>query len=483
MQLFKDKKKLSEINSIFESNQISDKLVDTFGIFKNKRLSNEFLGVKDKGVKLEDTFLSLLILPFLGISSVYAIFKSNIQGITESGKDVFYGFKNNSFINWRKIIYIYVKTFLKKVKKEGQQVKNAVKCLIIDDSTLEKTGEKIEHVSFVHDHTTNRWLLGFKILTLGFWDGKSFLGIDFSLQKENPQNDNKWFKKILKRIKKYGFHKKRDKSSSGKKRELELNNSKIDNALNMIRRAVKNGILPEYVLADSWFISEEFIKTIRRLKKGVIHVLGMVRQDKRKYLVNGKYYSSKALIAKYSCMVKISRKLRMQYYPIYVEYKGVKIKLFLVRQGFGTSGKWKIILSTNTGISFIKAIKTYSIRWTIEVFFKEQKQYFNLGKSQSNDFDAQIADASISFIQNIMISLMLRFSEYETKGELFKESQQYLISQTIAVRIWEFILEILTEIFAVLEVDIDNLIKKIIQDKNTEKKIMKMLFALKTIKY
>ena len=482
MQLFKDKTNFSEFSGIFKNNQISDKLVDTFDLFKTKRLSKEFTEIKSKGIKLEDTFLILLLLPFLGISSVYAIYKSNFQEITKSGKDIFYDFKNNSLINWRKIIYIYVKIFIKKVAKKGEIVKNAVKCLIIDDSTLEKTGEKIEHVSYVHDHTTSSWVLGFKILTLGFWDGKSFLGVDFTLQKENVKSEKKRFKKILKRIKKLGFKKKRDSKSAGKKRELELTNSKIDNALSMIKRAVKNGIIPEYVLSDSWFISEKYIKTIRSIKKGVIHVLGMVRQDKRKYLLNGKYYTAKALIAKYKCMVKISRKLRMQYYPIYCEYKGVKIKLFLVKQGFGVSGKWKLILSTDTNISFIKAIKTYNIRWTIEVFFKEQKQYFNLGKSQSNDFDAQIADASISFIQNIMLSLMLRFSDYETKGALFKESQQGLITQTIAVRIWEFVLELLKEILEILDVNINDLISKIINQEKTEEKIVKMLITLKTIK-
>ncbi len=161
MQFFKNKKNFSEFSGIFKNNQISEQLVDTFDLFKNKRLSNEFSGIKSKGIKLEDTFLSLLILPFLGISSVYAIYKSNFQGVTKSGKDVFYDFKNNSLINWRKILYNHVKTFIKNVSKKGEVIKNAVKCFIIDDSTLEKTGENIEHVSYVHDHTTNSWVLGF----------------------------------------------------------------------------------------------------------------------------------------------------------------------------------------------------------------------------------------------------------------------------------------------------------------------------------
>lgn len=46
----------------------------------------------------------------------------------------------------------------------------------------------------------------------------------------------------------------------------------------------------------------------------------------------------------------------------------------------------------------IRVFEIYSIRWTIEVFFKESKYYFLLGKSQSQDFDIQIVDITISVI-------------------------------------------------------------------------------------
>jgi hypothetical protein len=47
-------------------------------------------------------------------------------------------------------------------------------------------------------------------------------------------------------------------------------------------------------------------------------------------------------------------------------------------------------------------------------FFKEAKQLLGLGKCQSNDFDAQIADTTITLIQYILLTLKFRFEHYET---------------------------------------------------------------------
>ena len=50
--------------------------------------------------------------------------------------------------------------------------------------------------------------------------------------------------------------------------------------------------------------------------------------------------------------------------------------------------------------------------------FKETKQLLGLGKYQSNDFDAQIADTTITMIQHILLTLKYRFEHYESKKML-----------------------------------------------------------------
>jgi len=87
------------------------------------------------------------------------------------------------------------------------------------------------------------------------------------------------------------------------------------------------------------------------------------------------------------------------------------------------------------------------------VFFKESKQFFCLGKSQSQDFDAQIADISIAMIEYNVFSLAKRFEAYETMGDLFEHSKQQAVELTISLRIWGFILELLRLIADLIDSD------------------------------
>ena len=64
---------------------------------------------------------------------------------------------------------------------------------------------------------------------------------------------------------------------------------------------------------------------------------------------------------------------------------------------------------------------------TLHKLFKEAKQLLGLGRCQSNDFDAQIADTTITMIQYILLTLNFRFEHYETKGALFSLSVMGLL--------------------------------------------------------
>ena len=116
----------------------------------------------------------------------------------------------------------------------------------------------------------------------------------------------------------------------------------------------------------------------------------------------------------------------MYYKEAMVDYKGQPLKMFFSRQG--KNGKWRVFITTDTELSFIKMIETYQISWSVEVFFKEAKQLLGLGRCQSNDFDAQIADTTITMIQHILLTLQYRMEHYESKGALFENSGRALSS-------------------------------------------------------
>ena len=137
--------------------------------------------------------------------------------------------------------------------------------------------------------------------------------------------------------------------------------------------------------------------------------------------------------------------------------------------------KWRLIVSTNTGLSYIKAVEIYQIRWSIEVMFKELKQYLHIEKCQSLDFDAQIADITMRMIQYQILTFKKRFESYETLGVLFSQSQNILQEMVLAERLWLLFLEIVRQVGEVFDIDVNELIKKMIWHKETENIIYKLL--------
>lgn len=469
-------KNLSELKDIFSRDEkASHTLLDICEKFFISKMTRQLNAYKKKGYLASDVLLILLYLPFWGIASVWGLFKSGCAHLTEAEKDVYYRLKTNANIDWRRLHFVFAKRFRKIIDAKAETGEKVVKTFIVDDSDCAKTGKKIEFIGKIFDHIQHSWILGFKLLTLGYWDGKSFLPLDFSLHNEKGKNKKRPYGLKPTELKKR-FSKQRAKNSSGAKRAAELSVDKINYAIRMLKRAVKHGFVADYVLADSWFVSEFFIKSVRKIRNGLLHVLGMCKMDKRKYSLQGEEYTAKELLQKFKGRIKRSRKVNAWYIELIVEYKGIPVKLFLSR--YSKRGKWRLLLTTDLRLTFNQTVEIYNIRWSIEVFFKEAKQYLKLGKSQANDFDAQIADMTISMLQYIMLALHKRFAAYETLGELFRQNQRYFLELTLAERLWGLFLALQLHIIEVFEIDIDEVFEKIFQQREYELKILKVMQAL-----
>jgi hypothetical protein len=77
------------------------------------------------------------------------------------------------------------------------------------------------------------------MLLLAFWDGKSLTPVDFSLHREKGEKGTYGMTKKELGLR---FSKKRDAKSLSHKRVKELDINKNINAVNMIKRAVKNDL-------------------------------------------------------------------------------------------------------------------------------------------------------------------------------------------------------------------------------------------------
>ena len=104
-------------------------------------------------------------------------------------------------------------------------------------------------------------------------------------------------------------------------------------------------------------------------------------------------------------------------------------------------------------------------------FFKESKQLVGLGNCQSNDFDTQVADTTITLIQHILLTLRYGFDHYESMGALFAGIKEGIISHRLNERLWGLFIELLKLIETIfVGIDEEQLLERIINnDKFYEK--------------
>ena len=141
---------------------------------------------------------------------------------------------------------------------------------------------------------------------------------------------------------------------------------------------------------------------------------------------------------------KYSRKLKCHYVMSDATFGGVLVRIFLVRRT--RHGKWNGLVTTDTGLDFLKAWQIYSRRWALEVVFKDCKTNLGFGKCQSTSFASQIAAATLCSLQYNILSVAKRFGDYETIGGLFREISKDSVQLSVAQQIWGVLQELVTAI-------------------------------------
>lgn len=464
MQRNKGIQNISEINDlVVDDFHVLNSLRRVLDRFNMSTITRVFSSVKSKGISANELFKVLFMFPFLSIDNVSCLFSSGLHQEIVGKKDTYYRFLNNPNIPWRKVMKSFSNQFFKQAKFYGSDDStNLTKCLIVDDSIIPKSGKKIEFIGKVFDHCSHLYSLGIKFLLLGYWDGKSFIPMDFSLHFEPGKTGKRGLS--TKDLNKQ-YSKDRSEFCCSHKRIEELGVSKIEVALQMIKRVASRKLPINYVLADSWFVSEKFIKGIVNLK---LNMIGLMKSNRMVNLGSKSLKLNKLPELKRSKIVNC-KKYKCQYIPLQATYKDVTIKVFMVRMNGQST--WKTLVTTNTNLSFINTIKLYQIRWSIEVFFKDVKQHLNLLGCQSNDFDAHISHYSLVCMEFTALSLIKRVEGYETIGNLLLKLKDSLIQQTIIKKIWKLILQLYNDFLIDFGVDLDLFIRKIINEDLWRKRI------------
>lgn len=464
--------KLSELENILCNNESLHKgVLKPISTFNIGRFLGLYEAAKTRGWRVSILIVSLLLFRLKG-ENTHSGHKS-MSFLPKIDDNTFYRLMNNARMNWRGLLYSFAKQFKRNVEEKGDSI-SGPKCLVVDDTDLQKIGKTFELIGRIFNHITKKHVLGFKFLLLGYWDGKSLIPIDFSLHREKGKNGTYGISKKQARNR---FNKTRDSKSNGARRVKELDMKKTINCLSMIKRAIKHGFIVDYVLMDSWFVNDTIIQGIRSIKKNCLHILGMCRLDRRKYTFDGKELNAKELIVRYERKKsRYSRKHKSKYIPLVVNYKGNSVRLFIVK--YNHSNHWTLLLTTDVGLSFVRAMELYQIRWTIEVLFKECKQYLSLGQSQNTDFDGQIADTTLAMITHVILTLNKRFEDYETMGGFYRQVQQDLLELTLYERLLRILAKVVLALVEMFGIDINEGMEKMVKNENIPNQLINVVMEL-----
>ena len=374
-----------------------------FSSHKVGSLLKQCNGTKEKGVP------AIMLLRYK-LSNVFAgrsMYMQHRTGSFKEGfsKNTFYRFLNSSKTNWLRFTSSLASEIINGDIKNLTDEKR-VNVFIVDDTLFNRTScKKTELGSRVFDHVGMKFRKGFRLLTIGWSDGNTFMPVNSCLIASSKESNL------------IGPTKDFDKRSiAGKRRKLAQTKAP-EVMLHLLDTAVSNGISADYVLFDCWFANPAQITAIK--SKGM-DVIAMIKKSSRiQYQYEGQKLNIKQIYAKNK-----KRRGRSKYLLSVDVMVGkenpIPAKIVCVRNKANRKD-WLAFICTNPTLSEEEIIRIYGKRWQIEVFFKTCKSTLNLiGECHSLSYDALTAHVAIVFARYMLLALEQRKNEDQrTLGELF----------------------------------------------------------------
>lgn len=457
----------SEIRNFFSEKRSSIIMEAFTRLLESANLDCRSLG----GIKRENcqftslqVFQILVLLPFFAIKGFSHYDGSVLNRMFGGKKDVLYSYASQDNINWRNVIYRITNWLMAKVVVRSDYKKcKFPTVLIADDTDLPKTGIHMESIGKIFSHVHQKCILGYKALMLCWSDGRTQFMLDFSLHGEKGKKEGKE-QGLTSVQREQRYERERDKDSHIAKRKEEYFMSKGVKLLEMVKNAIRNKLPFDYLLVDSWFTCTELVEFVyRRHKK--FHLLGMAKMSNTKYkIANCGEMSAKAIIAKLKTAKKVSysRRYRCYYAEIEVLLGKRSVKLFFCKRG--KKEAWKVLLTTDLSIGFMRAYEIYSMRWSIEVFFSDSKRILDLAGCSARDFSSQIAHVSLVIIRYNLLASIKRTYDYDTIGGLFEDVYMGVHELTVIDKIWAIIIEVIAVVAELTGADSDELTLQILEN-------------------
>jgi hypothetical protein len=330
------------------------------------------------------------------------------------GKDTVYRFMNSSHINWIRFT-TWISSFI--IRESLTQLTDGkrVNVLIIDDTLYERSSsKKVELLAKVYDHVKRTYKYGFRLLTLGWSDGNTFLPVNGCLlSTENSKNRINEAAPL-------------DKRSVGYARRSLAQTKATTVVLELLSVAKKSFIPATHVLFDTWFCSPSSLIAIKEIGYDVIAMAK--KTSKMHYLYKGKMQPLTEIYKQNRKRRGRSRYLLSVEVSLVKDGESIPARIVYVRNK-NKRKDYLALITTDMSIREDEMIRIYGKRWNIEVFFKVCKSYLRLSKEcNSLSYDAMTAHTAVVFTRYMMLAMENRqTSDPRTLGELF-----HLVSDEMA---------------------------------------------------
>lgn len=294
---------------------------------------------------------------YLQIQTVQCLFRSQHVHATESRilpGSVFeeyllqYRFLNNPRTNWLR----FTTLLSRKVADTVEPLTDAdrVNAFIVDDSLFERTScKKTELGSRVFDHVSMKYRKGYRLMTLGWTDGNTFLPVNSSLLASSKASN------LIGPAVNYD-----GRSLAAKRRRLAQMKG-TDVMIELLKNAQSAGHHVDYVLFDTWFSSPAQIIAVKNLG---LDSIAMIKKSSRIYYE----YDGEQLSIKKIFGISKKRRGRSKYLlsvnVMVGKEQKIPAKIVCVRNKKNKKD-WIAFICTNPDLSEEEIIRIYGKRWGI----------------------------------------------------------------------------------------------------------------------
>jgi len=368
-----------------------------FGVYK---LLKRYGAEKIRGIPFQEVFNFIFALVFSGRNLYCTMMMGKNLSIS---KDSIYRFLNNAKIHWEKALLILSASVITRIRTLTSE--NRLTAIVVDDSPYSRNrSKKVELLSKVYDHVTHKFFMGFRMLTLGFTDGVTFIPFAAQLLSSNKTNNPA------------NIADGRTLAARRRKNAVKETPTRL---YELLRQAKSFKIPAAHVLFDSWFSNPITLMTI----KGVgFYCVSMLKKNRTKYLYCNE---KKSLCQIYSAIKKRPGRSKylasVQISLVHNDFKNPVPAVIVFVRDKSNKKKWCALISTDTSLSEEQVIELYGKRWDIEVFFKMCKSYLKLAKEfEGRSYDMMTAHTTIVFIRYICLAWKQRQNQDpRCFGELF----------------------------------------------------------------